>query len=139
MIYIDTLYELTSAWPSRALSHVDIRLSAAAFRFDRHFCPSRHRDPEPVGVNQTVPVESSLLHCIGIDELAKEGTFRFRPALVITGGSILMFPYFRAGVNFFRYILRPFCRPGALPPGEAQHMATVFPGPSASAPLSPRF
>ena len=79
VIYADTRYELTSAWPSRALSHVAITLSAVAFRPGRHSWLSRHRDPAPVGVSHTVPVESSLLHCIGIDALSKEGTFRFRP------------------------------------------------------------
>ena len=113
MIYADCRYELASAWPSRALSHVDIRLSAAAFRPGRHSWRSRHRDPAPVGVSYTVPVESSLLHCIRIDELPKEGAFRFRPALVNSGGSIIMFRFFRACVNFFRFILRPRCRPGA--------------------------
>src|ERR1700730_13779235 len=103
-------YELTSARPSRALSHVDIASSAVAFRPGRHSWLSRHRDPAPVGVSCTVPVESSLLHCIGTDELSKEGTFRFRPALANNGGSILLFPLFSASVNFFRYILRPRCR-----------------------------
>jgi hypothetical protein len=71
--------ELTPAWPSRALSQDDIKLSAAAFRPGRHFRLSSHRDPAPVGVRHTVQVESSLLHCSGIEELSNEGTFRFRP------------------------------------------------------------
>src|ERR1700730_15747625 len=71
---------LTSAWPSRALSHDDTKLSAAAFRPGRHVRLSRHRDPAPVGVCHIVPVESSLLRCSRIDELSKEGTFRFRRA-----------------------------------------------------------
>ena len=62
-----------------ALSHKHIRLSAAAFRLGRHFRLSRRRDPARVGVSHTVQVESSLLHCSGIDELSNEGTFRFRP------------------------------------------------------------
>ena len=61
------------------LSHGHIRLSAAAFRPGRHFRLSRRRDPARVGVSHTVQVESSLLHCSGIDELSNEGTFRFRP------------------------------------------------------------
>jgi hypothetical protein len=69
----------------------------------RHIKVSRHRDPAPVGVCQTVPVESSLLHCVGIDELSKEGTFRFRHALVNNGGSLPMFPFFRTSVNFFSH------------------------------------
>jgi hypothetical protein len=47
-----------------ALSHVDITFSAVAFRRGRHFRLLRHRDPAPVGVSYTVPVESSPLHCI---------------------------------------------------------------------------
>ena len=90
------------AWPSRALSHDDIKLSAAAFRPGRLFRLSRHRDPAPVGVCHTVPVESSLLHCSGIDELSKEGTFCFRPALVNNSGSTRTIRFFRAGVNSFR-------------------------------------
>ena len=62
-----------------ALSHGHIRLSAAAFRPSRQFKLSRCRDPARVGVSHTVQVESSLLHCSGIDELSNEGTFRFRP------------------------------------------------------------
>jgi hypothetical protein len=62
-----------------ALSHKHITLSAAAFRLGRHFRLSRRRDPARVGVSHTVQVESSLLHCSGIDELSNEGTFRFRP------------------------------------------------------------
>jgi len=76
----------------------------------RHLKVSRHRDPAPVGVCHTVPVESSLLHRIGTDELSKEGTFRFRQALVNNGGSIVMLRFFRACVNFFRTILQPICR-----------------------------
>jgi hypothetical protein len=113
VIYADSRCELTSTWPSRALSHVDVTLSAVAFRPGRHSWLSRHRDPAPVGVSYTVPVESSLLHCIGTDELSQEGTFRFRPALVNNGRSILIFRFFRACVNFFRFILRPGCRPRA--------------------------
>jgi len=79
----------------------------------RHIKVSRHRDPAPVGVCQTVPVESSLLHWVGIDELSKEGTFRFRHALVNNGGSLPMFPFFRTSVNFFRTILRRRFRAGA--------------------------
>ena len=94
--------ELTSTWPSRALSHDDIKLSAAAFRPGRLFRLSRHRDPAPVGVCHTVPVELSLLHCSGIDELSKEGTFGFRPALVNNSGSTRTIRFFRAGVNSFR-------------------------------------
>jgi hypothetical protein len=94
------------AWPSRALSHDDIKLSAAAFRPGRLFRLSRHRDPAPVGVCHTVPVESSLLHCSGIDELSKEGTFCFRPALVNNSGSIRTIRFFRAGVNYFRDVIR---------------------------------
>jgi len=62
-----------------ALSHEHIRFSAATFRPGRHFRLSRRRDPAGVGVSLTVQVESSLLHCSGIDELSNEGTFRFRP------------------------------------------------------------
>src|SRR5437016_11055812 len=62
---------------------------------------SRHRDPAPVGVRHTVPVESYLLHCSGIDELSKEGTFCFRPALVNNDGSMRMIHSFRAYVKFF--------------------------------------
>ena len=111
VIYADSRCELASAWPSRALSHDDITLSAAAFWPGRRFRLSRHRDPAPAGVCHIVPVESSLLHCSGIDELPKEGTFCFQPALVNNGGSIRMICFFRACVNFFRYILRPRCRP----------------------------
>ena len=103
--YADCLCELTPAWPSRALSQDDIKLSAAAFRPGRHFRLSRHRDPA-VGVCHTVPVESSLLHCSGIDELSKEGTFCFRPALVNNSGSIRTIRFFRACVNYFRDIFR---------------------------------
>ncbi len=110
VIYADSRCELTYAWPSRALSHDDIALSAAAFRPERHFRLSRHRDPAHAGVCCTVQVESSLLHCSGTDELPKEGTFCFRPTLVSNGGSVLMFRFFRACVNFFHYILRPRCR-----------------------------
>src|SRR2546423_14914953 len=78
VICADFMCELTSAWPSRALSRDDINLLAAASRPGRLFRPSRHRDPAPVGVCHTVPVESSLLHCSGTDEVPKEGTFRFR-------------------------------------------------------------
>ena len=133
VIYADSQYELTSAWPSRALSHVDIRLSAVAFWPGRRFRLSRRRDPAPVGVSCTVQVESSLLLCTGIDESPKEGTFCFRPAPVNSGGSIIMFRYFRAYVNFFPFILRPRCRPrasailtepGGIPPGAA--MRTPF-------------
>jgi hypothetical protein len=46
-------------------------------------------------------VESSLLHCVGIDELSKEGTFRFRRTLANNGGSLPVFRYFHASVNFF--------------------------------------
>ena len=74
VICADFTCELTSAWPSRALSRDDIKLSAAAFRPGRHFRLSRHRDPAPVGVCHIVPVESSLLHCSGIDELPKEAS-----------------------------------------------------------------
>ena len=77
--YADCLCELTPAWPSRALSQENIKLSAATFRPGRHFRLSRRRDPARVGVSHTVQVESSLLHCSGIDELSNEGTFRFRP------------------------------------------------------------
>jgi hypothetical protein len=45
--------------------------------------------------------------------LSKEGTFRFRPTLVNNGGSIQMLRFFRALSIFFRYILRPRCRPRA--------------------------
>ncbi len=44
-----------------------------AFRPGRHFRLLRHREPAPVGVSHTVQVESSLLHCSGIDELSNEG------------------------------------------------------------------
>ena len=104
------------AWPSRALSHDDIKLSAAAFRPGRLFRLSRHRDPAPVGVCHTVPVESSLLHCSGIDELSKEGTFCFRPALVNNSGSIRTIRFFRADVNYFRDVIR---RPHPLPAGRS--------------------
>ena len=50
----------------------DIKLSAAAFRPGRHFRVSRHRDPAPVGVRHTVPVESYLLHCSGIMSCRKK-------------------------------------------------------------------
>jgi len=77
--YADCLCKLTPAWPSRALSQENIKLSAATFRPGRHFRLSRRRDPARVGVSHIVQVESSLLHCSGIDELSNEGTFRFRP------------------------------------------------------------
>ncbi len=107
--------QLTSARPSRVLSHDNFTFSAVAFRPDRYCKLSRHRDPAPVGVNCAVPVESSLLHCFAIDELPKEGTIRFRPALVNNGRSIRRICSFRASVNFFRYILRPRCRPERRP------------------------
>ena len=66
-----------------------------------------------VGVYQIVQVESSLLHYRGTDELPKEGTFCFRPALVHNGGSIRMIRFLRACVNFIRYILRRRSRPNA--------------------------
>lgn len=113
VICADCRREPKPAWPSRALTHVDITLSAAAFRPGQHSWLSRHRDPAPARVSYAVPVESSLLHCVGIDELSKEGTFRFRPTLVNNGGSIRMLHFSRACVNFFRYILRPRCRSGA--------------------------
>ena len=111
--YADCLCDLTPAWPSRALSQDDIDLSAATFRPGRHFRLSRHRDPAPVGVYQIVQVESSLLHYRGTDELPKEGTFCFRPALVNNGGSIRMIRFLCACVNFIRYILRRRSRPNA--------------------------
>ncbi len=135
VIYSDSRYGLTSAWPSRALSNVDITLSAVAFRPGRHSWLSRHRDPAPVGVSCTVPVESSLLHWIGTDELSKEGTFRFRPTLANNGRSIPIFRFFRACVNFFRYILRPRCRPktsstltepGGIPRGRRGVLRCLF-------------
>jgi hypothetical protein len=52
--YADCLCELTPAWPSRALSQEDIKLSAATFRPGRHFRLSRHRDPAPVRVYHIV-------------------------------------------------------------------------------------
>jgi hypothetical protein len=127
VICADSEYDLTSAWPSRALSHVNTTLSAAAFRPSRHTWLSRHRDPAPVGVSYIVPVESSLLQCSGIDELPKEGTFRFPPALVNNGGSSLMLPFFRACVNFFRDILRPRCRPRASGIPRARRCVTPLP------------
>ena len=65
-----------------------------------------HRDPALIGVRYTVPVESSLLHFSGIDELSKEGTFCFRPALVNNSGSIRTIRFFRAGVNYFRDVIQ---------------------------------
>jgi hypothetical protein len=76
------------------------------FRPDRYCRLSRHRDPEPVGVNCTVPVESSLLHCFAIDELSNEGTFCFRPALMNNVGNILMFPFFARLSIFFERLPR---------------------------------
>jgi hypothetical protein len=46
-----------------------------------HLGLSRRLDPEPVGVSQTVPVESWLLHYRGIDSFSKDGTSCFQPAL----------------------------------------------------------
>jgi hypothetical protein len=46
-------------------------------------------------------VESSFLHALELNELSKEGTFRFRPALMINGGSIQMLRFFRALSIFF--------------------------------------
>jgi hypothetical protein len=122
------------AWPSRALSHDDIKLSAAAFRPGRLFRLSRHRDPAPVGVCHTVPVESSLLHCSGIDELSKEGTFCFRPALVNNSGSIRTIRFFRAGVNYFRDVIRrpirwvsPIWNPPKCDPSSGGSTAPVPP------------
>jgi hypothetical protein len=103
--------DLTSTWPSRALSHVDITLSAVAFRPGRHSWLGRHRDPALVGVSYTVPVESSFLHCIGTDELSKEGTFRFRRGSCEQRrkhSNVALIPRI---VNFFRQILRSRCRP----------------------------
>ena len=99
--YADCLCELTPAWPSRALSQEDIKLSAATFRPGRHFRLSRHRDPAPVRVYHIVQVESSLLHFSGTDELPKESTFCFRPALVNNGGSIRTIRFFHTCVNFY--------------------------------------
>jgi hypothetical protein len=98
--------ELTSTWPSRALSRDHIKLSAAMFQPGRHFRLPHHRDPALIGVRYTVPVESSLLHFSGIDELPKEGPFCFRPALVNDGGSRPTIRLFRASVNYFREIIR---------------------------------
>ena len=56
VIYADSMRKIEYAWPSRALSHDDIKLSAAAFRPGRLFRLSRHRDPASVGVCHTVPV-----------------------------------------------------------------------------------
>jgi hypothetical protein len=61
----------------------------------------RARDPALVGVSYAVPVESSFLHALELNELSKEGTFRFRPALMINGGSIQMLRFFRALSIFF--------------------------------------
>jgi hypothetical protein len=85
-----------------ALSHVNIKLSAVAFRPGRHSWLARHRDPALVGVSYAVPVGSSFLHALELNELSKEGTFRFRPALMINGGSIQMLRFFRALSIFFR-------------------------------------
>jgi hypothetical protein len=100
----------TSTWPSRALSHDDIKLSGVAFRPGQDCGLLRRRDPTHAGVCCTVQVESSRLHCSGTNVLSKEGTFCFRPALVNNGGSFHMIRFFRACVNFFRYNSRPICR-----------------------------
>jgi hypothetical protein len=102
VIYADCRCELTSAWPSRALSYHDIILSAAVFRPSRHCRLLHRRDPAHAGVCCTFPVESSLLHCCGTDVLPKEGTFHFRPALVNNGGSFQMIRFLRKNVNFIR-------------------------------------
>ena len=74
-------------------------------------CLLRHRDPAPVGVSHTVRVESSLLHCSGIDELSNDGTFRFRPT---SCGQRQKHsndpPPPRMCQFFFRYVLRGFVR-----------------------------
>ena len=99
--YADCLCELAPAWPSRALSQEDIKLWAVTFRLGRHFRLPRHRDPAPVRVYHIVQVESSLLHFSGTDELPKESTFCFRPALVNNGGSIRTIRFFHTCVNFY--------------------------------------
>jgi hypothetical protein len=99
---------LTSARPSRALSHDDITLSAVAFRSNRYCRLSRHRDPARVGVSCIVLVESSLLPCNGTDELSKVPS---------TSGQLLrtMAEAFEGSASsahvsiFFRYI------PGGIP------------------------
>jgi hypothetical protein len=98
VIYADSRALSGHAWPSRALSHVKIKLSAVAFRPGRHSWLARAL----VGVSYAVPVESSFLHALELNELSKEGTFRFRPALMINGGSIQMLRFFRALSIFFR-------------------------------------
>ena len=69
-------------------------MSAATFRPGRHFRLLRHRDPAPVRVYHIVQVELSLLRFSGTDELPKEGTFYFRPALVNNGGSMRTIRFF---------------------------------------------
>lgn len=95
------MYDLTTAWPSRVLPHDEFKLPATVFWPTRHCGLPLRRDPAHDGVCCTSPVESSLLHCSGTNELQKEGTFHFQPALVNIGGSITMLRYFRACVNFF--------------------------------------
>jgi hypothetical protein len=131
-ICADFRCEPTSAWPSRALSHDDIKLSGVAFRPGQDCGLLRRRDPTHAGVCCTVQVESSRLHCSGTNVLSKEGTFCFRPALVNNGGSFHMIRFFRACVNFFRYNSRPICRtiasstltgPGGIPDADASSAA----------------
>src|ERR1700730_1691432 len=61
VIYADSMCKIEYAWPSRALSHDDIKLSAAAFRPGRLFRLSRHRDPAPARGACTVYLSASVL------------------------------------------------------------------------------
>ena len=105
-----------------------LRGSASALRSDLYADPlglcgryrtsisrcRRWRFGPAVGVSYTVPAESSFLHCIGTDKLSKEGTFRFRPALVNNGGSIRMLRFFRA-LSIFRYFAATLSPQNVIP------------------------
>ena len=100
-------------------------MSAATFRAGRHFRLSRHRDPAPVRVYHIVQVESSLLHFSGTDELPKESTFCFRPALVNNGGSIRTIRFFHTCVNFYSRRCRTNASVGPVgPAGGREHGAS---------------
>jgi hypothetical protein len=93
---------LTHVWPSRALPHDDIKLSAAAFR------------PGILGFRVTVTprllgsvtlARWSHRFSLAVEPMGcpKEGTFCFQLALVSNGGSTEMIGFFRGCVNFFSF------------------------------------